>query len=167
MTKKRKALAMEQTRVKLLVHRARRIVSKYGETKAGSEALPLIKQAAASGNEEALYAMATWHLFGRFVPKDFRKAAQYLKKAARRHYAPAMFDLAVLYETGRGVTKDKNRAFKQYMCAARQGDVDALKSVGRCLFHGIGTAKNRQVAELILDWTELPASKGNRRRRIG
>jgi uncharacterized protein len=137
-----------------LVSKARKICRERRGSKAYQEALDLLNRAAKIGSAEAEYAIGTWHLFGRNVPKDDRKAAQHLEKAARKKYVPAMFDMAVLLETGRGVGKDKSRAFKLYVQAAQQRDLDAIKSVGRCLFYGIGVARNREVGYIVLDYAE-------------
>jgi TPR repeat protein len=134
-----------------LLERARQLAlkSKHGDSL--GRALALLQEAAGSGSEEADYAIGTWYAFGKCLPKNEAKAVKHFKRAARKKYGPAMFDLAVSYETGRGVQKDPSRAFSLYVQAAREGDLEAAKSVYRCLYHGIGVARNRPIAELVAD----------------
>jgi uncharacterized protein len=118
---------------------------------ARGEALKLLQVASRMGNVEAIYAIGTWHLYGRHVPKNLAEAARYFTSASRRGYAPAIFDLAVMYETGRGVRKSLAHAFDLYVKAANLGDQDAIKSVARCVYHGIGVARIPALGRLILD----------------
>jgi uncharacterized protein len=124
-------------------------------------ALPLLIDAARLGSAEAQYALGTWYIFGKGVPKDFAKAADYLAKGASQGHAPAAFDLAILYERGRGVPQDKRRAFALYLQAARREDLDAIRAVGRCVYHGIGTTRSREIANLILDYGDLVGRKAD------
>jgi TPR repeat protein len=71
---------------------------------ARGKALELLNLASRMGNAEASYAIGTWHLYGRHVPKNFSAAARFFERAAKQSYAPAAFDLAVMCETGRGVS---------------------------------------------------------------
>jgi uncharacterized protein len=118
---------------------------------ARGEALKLLQAASRMGNVEAIYAIGTWHLYGRYVPKNLAEAARYFASASRRGYAPAIFDLAVMYETGRGVRKSLAHAFELYLKAANLGDEDAIKSVARCVYHGIGVARVPALGRLILN----------------
>ena len=113
------------------------------------EALRLLQLAARRGNAEANYAIGTWYLYGRVVPKDYKLAAKYLDIAARKNFAPALFDSALLYEKGNGVKKNLRIAFERYLEAANLGDTDALKSVARCVYYGIGTTAIPKLGRLI------------------
>ncbi|MGL4434543.1 MAG: hypothetical protein ACRCVM_01745, partial [Giesbergeria sp.] len=42
-------------------------------------------------------------------------------------------------------------AYRHYLSAALNGDVDSLAEVGRCLYHGIGVARDRKTAEILLE----------------
>jgi TPR repeat protein len=135
-----------------LLEEARRLATDARSQSEFENALRVLKSAAKAGNAEAHYAIGTWYLFGRVVPKDPRKAAPHLKYAAKRGVPSAQFDLAILYETGRGVAKDKKRAFALYVQSAQNGDRDAIDSVVRCLYHGIGVARSKLVSDLIADF---------------
>ena len=116
-----------------------------------SVAVSLLQQAAAVGNAEALYALGTWHLFGKHVKKNYRQAAVFLERAEQLDYSEAAYDLAVCYEKGAGVDRDTNKAFGLYMKAALLGDKQAKYEVGRCFYWGIGTSKDRDAANVWFD----------------
>ncbi len=111
----------------------------------------LLHRAAEVGNAEALYALGTWHLFGKHVKKDLRVAAQFLERAAGLDHPDAAYDLAVSHEKGAGVGRDKHRAFSLYMKAALLGDRQAKYEVARCFYWGIGTTKDRDAANVWFD----------------
>lgn len=116
----------------------------------------LLESAFAVGDPRAAYALATWYLFGHGgYPQDLRKAVKLLRIASKAHVPSAHFDLAVCYETGRGVRKSEASAYRHYLAAALYGDADAFHEVGRCLYHGIGSARDRKSAAVWLDRAEL------------
>jgi TPR repeat protein len=134
----------------LLLERARTLaLSRKGSEK--SEALRLLRAASRMGSAEASYAIGTWYLYGRVVPKNLAEASRYFAIAARRRHPSALFDLAVMYERGQGVRKNLRRAFALYIQAADLGDSDAMKSVVRCVFHGIGFVRAPELGRLILN----------------
>ena len=114
-----------------------------------TQAAALLESGHNEGDQRATYALATWHLYGHAgYPKSLSKAARLLKLAASADIAAAHFDLAICYETGEGVKKNEAKAYLHYLAAALNGDLDSLGEVGRCLFHGIGTTRDRKAAEV-------------------
>jgi uncharacterized protein len=114
-------------------------------TRAGT----LLESGHDKGDRRATYALATWYLYGHAnYGKDLRKAIQFLKLASSADIAAAHFDLAVCYETGEAVKKNEAKAYLHYLAAALNGDLDSLGEVGRCLFHGVGTGRDRKAAEV-------------------
>lgn len=113
-----------------------------------AEVARLLAQAAKLGSEDATYALATWYLHGKHFHADLDKGTRLLTKAARLGSAPACYDLAVSFEKGLGVAQDHEMAFQLYLEAALRGDTEAKKQVVRCIWHGIGTRKNRKLAEV-------------------
>jgi TPR repeat protein len=118
----------------------------------------MLQEAAELGFVPAIYALANWHLHGKGVAKDIKKAVRLLQKAADQEFAPAEYDLAVSYELGKGVQKSTSKAFLYYLKAANHGDVDAQSEVARCFYHGIGVSPNRSKA---LKWYEKAAEQGD------
>ena len=116
----------------------------------------LICAAHEEGDARATYAFATWLLFGtRHCKKDLRTAAVLLKQAAEADIADAAYDLAVSYEGGNGVRKSLKAAFRYYVQAALLGDAQSHYEIGRMYFWGIGTARDRDMAELWLAKAEM------------
>ena len=110
--------------------------------------LKLLNQAIDEGCPESAYALATWHLFGKYVEKDWTKAVFLLKKASLMKHPGAMYDLAICYEEGKGIKENKAEAFRLYLQAALRGDEQSVCEVGRCYYYGIGIDEDRELAEL-------------------
>ena len=115
---------------------------------ARAEAMRLLLAASRMGSAEATYAIGTWYLYGRHVRKNLAEASRYFALAARKRHPSALFDLAVMHERGQGVRRNLKRAFTLYTRAAELGYFDALKSVVRCIYHGIGTVRAPELGAL-------------------
>jgi uncharacterized protein len=113
--------------------------------------LAALKEAAAAGSGNAIYALATWYLFGKNVDVDLLRAVRLLKQAVKAKIPKAYFDLAVCYEKGAGTKKNDQKAIEHYINAALTGDAQAIHAVGRCYWHGIGRDRDRRVAKIWLD----------------
>jgi len=122
-------------------------------------AFDLLQRSAKQKNFEALYAIGTWHLFGRFVKKDPSEAVKYFLQAIEGNNSNAYYDLGVCYEEGVGIRKNKKAAFECYLNAALLGDKQSLYEVGRCYYYGIGTPKSVHIAEIWLKHAELNGIK--------
>lgn len=122
-------------------------------------AFDLLQTAAHQKNSEALYAIGTWYLFGRYVKKKPSEAVKYFLQAIEGNRSDAYYDLAVCYEKGVGIKKNKKAAFECYLNAALLGDKQSLYAVGRCYFYGIGTSKNMHIGEIWLKHAELNGIK--------
>jgi localization factor PodJL len=104
-----------------------------GET-ASSNSLPpsevgtmALREAAAQGNAQAQFVIATRYLNGEMnVPQDMAKAAYWYGKSAAQGLAPAQYRLGTLYERGKGVARDLEAALGWYERAAGLGNVKAM-----------------------------------------
>ncbi len=86
-----------------------------------------LREAAAMGNAEAQFIIATRYLNGENgVEQDFAKAAYWYGKASTSGNAPAQYRLGTLYERGKGVARDMNAALGWYERAAALGNVRAM-----------------------------------------
>lgn len=123
------------------------------------EAHKLLLKAEQLQHGDAAYALATWHLFGRCVAKDSKKAMVLLKRATRRGSADAAFDLAISYERGGVIEKNLRRAFELFITAALRYDreqrpdqmysfSEAAYEVARCYRHGIGTDVDKALSRM-------------------
>lgn len=111
-------------------------------------AYELLLAADKEGDSRATYALATWYLHGSpFTPINKKRAVQLLKSAIKGGIADAARDLAVAYEVGDSVKKSPRLAFESHMHAALLGHAQSFYEVGRMYFYGIGTPRNRRLAE--------------------
>jgi len=86
-----------------------------------------LREAAAMGNADAQFVIATRYLNGENgVPQDFAKAAYWYGKAAAAGNAPGQYRLGTLYERGKGIAKDMNAALGWYERSASLGNVKAM-----------------------------------------
>lgn len=116
-----------------------------------NEVFSLLMKAKKVNNYKAIYALATWYLFGTHVKKDVYKAFELLLEAAEHNIPEACYDIAVSYEKGIGTPIDLNEAFKNYTKAALLGDKKSIYEVGRLYYYGIGVKKDKQLAKVWLD----------------
>jgi uncharacterized protein len=119
------------------------------------KAFELLKQSAAQNNYEALYAIGTWYLHGKFVKKNAFLAIEYFLKSVEGNNSSAYYDLAICYENGEGVKKNNKKAFECYLNAALSGDKQSLYEIGRCYYHGIGVIKNKTIGLIWLKQAEI------------
>ncbi|MEM7362258.1 MAG: tetratricopeptide repeat protein [Bacteroidota bacterium] len=114
----------------------------------------LLEKAAALNDPRAYYALGTWYLHGHYYKRDFEKAVNLLKKAAKANIAEAAFDLAVCYEKSAGVSYSPAKAYELYLKAALLGDAQSFYEIGRLHYYGIGTPKDKDMAEIWLAHAE-------------
>jgi uncharacterized protein len=118
----------------------------------------LLLEAERKGDARAIYALATWYLHGsEFTGVNIGRGTALLKRAAAGNVPSANYDLAVSYEKGIGLRKSTSKAFEHYMKAALLGDADSHIEVGRMYYWGIGTGRNRKLADMWFDKGELGA----------
>ncbi|WP_417766800.1 peptidoglycan-binding protein [Stappia sp.] len=84
-----------------------------------------LRQAAATGDPAAYFAIAVNYTEGTGSTPDLAEAAKYYAKAAEAGLAPAQYRLGSLYEKGRGVEKNLETARDWYRRAAEQGNAKA------------------------------------------
>jgi localization factor PodJL len=96
-----------------------------------------LRQAAALGNPQALFAIAARYTEGTGVTPDLQKAAHYYEKASQAGLAPAQYRLGSLYEKGRGVARDLVAARDWYALAAKQGNAKAAHNLAVLYAEGI------------------------------
>jgi len=118
--------------------------------------LPL-RQAAAQGDPNALFAVAVRYTEGKGVTSDLAEAARYYRQAAEAGLAPAQYRLGSLYEKGRGVERDLEAARDWYARAAKQGNAKASHNLAVLYAEGIsGNPEFRDAAH----WFKTAANFG-------
>jgi TPR repeat protein len=106
-------------------------VEGFDNFKDDAEALALLEEAAAAGNNSARYQLAVRLLGGRAgVAPDPKAAVQLLEKAADEGYAGAICRLGICYLTAEGVEKDGTLALRLLNHAADLGRSDAWLALG-------------------------------------
>lgn len=88
-----------------------------------------LRLAAAGGNREAQFEVASRYATGNGVKRDPTRASQWYARAAAQGLAPAQYRLAALYERGQGLDKDLALARVWYERAAKQGNVRAMHNL--------------------------------------
>jgi TPR repeat protein len=123
------------------------------------KAFEFLNKSAEENNYEALYAIGTWYLHGRFVKKNFSLAIKYFLKSAEGNNSNAYYDLAICYEKGVIGKKDFKAAFECYLNAALLGDKQSIYEVGRCYYYGIGISKDIKIGNIWLKHAEMHGIK--------
>ena len=105
-------------------------------------------QDAEQGNAEAQFILAMMHYQGHGVPKDERKAVQWLQKSANQGNAVAQLELGRGYGNGDyGLAKNERKAMELIRKAAEQGQPIAQDVVGDAYNFGFGgVTKNEKRA---------------------
>ena len=88
-----------------------------------------LRVAAATGNPNAQFEIASRYTEGKIIEQDLRRAATWYQKAAAKGLAPAQYRLGTLYEKGRGVPADKAAARIWYERAAEKGNRKAMHNL--------------------------------------
>ena len=127
-------------------------------TRAGTDDLESIRQAAEQGNTEAQNKLGCFYVFGSGVPVDRKEAVKWFRKAADRGLADAQFNLGCCCEYGRGIKKDEAKAVELYQKAAKQGYAPAQFHFALCLSQGIGTLPDKYDA---VEWFRKAAEQGH------
>jgi len=115
------------------------------------EVANMLTEAHEAGDARATYALATWHLHGKFFKKNLRVALRLLRQAAGAGVPEALYHLAVCYEEGSGVATNRSKATELFLRAALAGETQSLYEVGRRYYHGLGVQQDRRIAWVWLD----------------
>ncbi|MBE7198644.1 MAG: SEL1-like repeat protein [Parafilimonas terrae] len=101
-----------------------------GELGSVPPALERLKQAALSGDGNAVWELAVRIGDGRGMPRDLAVATKLYERLATAGYAPAQYKLGAHYEKGTGVARDLAQAKLWYGRAAEQGHARAMHNLG-------------------------------------
>jgi uncharacterized protein len=112
-----------------------------------SAALRLYRQAADSGQVEALNRVALMHYRGEAgVRQDYAEAARLFGQAAEQGDANALYNVGKLYLEGKGVARDAARALDYYRRAAEKNHILALNTLGALYRDGATGDADRAMA---------------------
>lgn len=114
-------------------------------------------RAAENGSSSAQCLLASFHIAGFGVRKDYRKAAQLYELAAKQGDPDGHHSLAWCYFNAVGVEKNLDLAFQHWLEAAKEGVPESQAAVADCLLNGFGTEVDLQSA---LEWCDLAIRNG-------
>jgi uncharacterized protein len=118
---------------------------------------PLLRRASRSGDARAAYALASRAKFGLADTITDRETFDCMLRAADELCHPeASYNVAMMFEFGNGTRKNKKKAFAYYLRASIAGEHDALVQVARCLYEGVGIARDRKLAMQIREISSNP-----------
>jgi uncharacterized protein len=106
-------------------------------------AFPWFMKAAEARLADGEYALSQLYANGTLkIPRDDKKAREYLERAAKQGYDTAQLDLATWYIEGRGGPRNYENGFRWMHRAAITGNVAAQARLARLYRDGIGTEGN-------------------------
>jgi localization factor PodJL len=117
-----------------------------------------LREAAARGDDGALYEVARRYADGEFVAQDLAEAVRWYGFAADLGHAPSRYRLASFYEKGHGVPVDLERAAELYEQAAKQGNALAMHNLA--VLHTSGLLGGKPDMESAIDWFTRAAALG-------
>jgi len=104
-------------------------------------ALKYFKKAAGLNNPVGQSGLGLMHLYGKGVPKDYKKALDFFQKAAEQSWVDGQLHLGNMYYNGWGVRKDFKMAIKYFNLASQSGHVLAFHNLAD--MHATGTGMLR------------------------
>jgi TPR repeat protein len=96
-----------------------------------------MQKAAEQGNPQAQYDLGAFYQFGRGVPIDKAKAAEWTGRAADVGLPEAQVEYGVMLFKGQGVAVDEGRAAKLFRLAAEQGNPVGQNRLARLYANGV------------------------------
>ena len=104
------------------------------------------------------FLMGENYYYGRGVPQNYSKAAEYYTKAARYGRPEAQFRLGCMYQWGQGVSENLSEAYRLCRSAAEHGYAPAQHQLGFMYHSGIGVKKDYSMAAF---WYRKAADQGD------
>ena len=106
----------------------------------------------------AAFLVGENYYYGRCVPQNYAKAAEYYSKAARYGRPEAQFRLGCMYQWGQGVSENLSEAYRLCRSAAEHGYAPAQHQLGFMYHSGIGVKKDYSMAAF---WYRKAADQGD------
>jgi hypothetical protein len=103
-----------------------------------AEAVPLLRDAADTGDVAAIVQLGDLYRMGWGISQDYAQARQLYEKAVAAGNTDAMSSLGWLYQNGWGGVQDYAQARRLYEKAAAAGDPTAMNNLGYMYENGLG-----------------------------
>jgi uncharacterized protein len=120
-------------------------------------ALEIYKDLGADGAVASWVTLGRLYIYGKLVPQDYTKAAEYCSHAAKAKYVPGMTCLAFLNAAGALGPGHDAEAFSWYEKAAKKGSAVGAYGLASMYARGRGTQQDIQLAYM---WLAI-AADGN------
>lgn len=118
-------------------------------------------KAAAAGDAEAQFHLASMYANGRGFDKDLKLAASWMQRATNHGHVKATYTLGTMYISGDGVESDFSAAFRLLEKAAKNNCPAAKASLGMFFASGIVVSKDAiKAVELYRDAAEAGDHNG-------
>jgi localization factor PodJL len=116
-----------------------------------------LRNAAANGDADAAFEVATRFAEGKGVAQDLKQAFAWYQRAAAQGHASAQFRVAAFHERGIGAAPDRERALLWYRRAAEQGHIKAMHNLAVLM---VGKASNQADYASAARWFREAAERG-------
>ena len=130
-----------------------------------TQALTLLRKAAARGDAAAQFNLGTMFAKGNGVPQNYQEAATLFLQSATQGYALAQNSLGVRYEKGQGVPQNLPRAAQLYREAAEQRLGLAQDNLSDLFAKGFGVDQDLVLAHVWSSLASANAEAGAARKR--
>ena len=85
---------------------------------------------------EAQFKLGLIYYYGKYVPRDIKKAIQYFSLVAEQRMPAANYNLGVIYYTGQYVPFNIEMAIHYFKLAAKQKDIESQYTLGLIYYEG-------------------------------
>jgi TPR repeat protein len=127
------------------------------------DALRFCSDAAALGDAEAQFKLATLYAQGNAVEKNLVTAAHWLKKASQQGHLEATYNLAFAYQNGNGLSRDLAQAAALYKTGAEAGHSKSQRNLAYLYETGSGVPQDSRAA---FKWHSKTAESGSPRGQL-
>lgn len=136
------------------------LVDLYGRSGGREDAaltLSWLQKAAATGQPDAIFTLASFYAEGHLVPKSDAKALEWYRAGAAVHDSRSMNAIAEAYASGRGAPADEVEAIRWFEMAADHGSRPAMQTLALRYAGGLGVPQD---LELAARWRALAENYG-------
>ena len=124
----------------------------------GDEKIKILREAADSGNKDAMYVLANEYTFGKNIEKSDSKAFEWYMKAAKVGHVNSMSRLVSYYSGRRDVPRDANERVFWLRELTKKGDLASMRELASCYEKGDGVEQNYEKA---FEWYMKSAVAGS------
>ena len=121
--------------------------------------MPQLREAALSGDANAMFLLGREHFIGRYVPRNMSAAKAWFEQAHQADSAAGTNALGVIYYESLGVEQDYAVAMALFIESASAGSAKAMRNIGRMYEGGHGVEADN--AEALVWYEKAMAAAGD------